>query len=256
MDKPSSSTGPRGYHLQRDTGAATLCRKKGSCEQLHYSTLEEARAEHWKQVGPALESLGSSTSLGRSLSTEGKRWGIPQEIAHALAGYLVQQALTPLMVVPSGSILYNSHRVWPPKDFDFVVFIPEDQGQVGTFRHVLVGALDMFIVPLGQIETLVKSTQIPEAYLGGLRGYCLHREGSWDPRESIVRDAYRARLEESFEKHADGSYDEARWKREEKHLTRWFLYLERGPWGTSFDPRLTPAERSWYLKTLGFSETP
>lgn len=220
------------YHVNLLTGNSVRCKELSGCPEIH--------------------SLDPQTAHNTFYDYLVTLWGsVPAEFVFR---YCEHMGYEPLVIVPSGSDLYNTSMPDTPRhDYDFVVFVHDDWDK---YRHAKFGPVDMFLVPVSLIPQYLSQSQVAEALFGYHHGYATYVNPLSTHVDELLEDSakifaveYCEKLAEHVDKHARRVYPVKRLDREYKHCRRWVRYLSRGTMGIP-DPRLTTAERELWLRDI------
>lgn len=202
---------------------------------------------------PEIHSVDPQTLSEQAYGELSTLWG--DSPSDFVLGYCDHMGYSPIVIVPSGSDLYNTALPDVPRhDFDFVIFVNEDWD---CYRHATFGPVDMFLVPVALIPKYLSQSQVAEALFGYHHGHAVFvDEDVVGTIAEMSEDAamvyvvgYCDKSREHVRKHADRAYPAKRLDREFKHCRRWVRYLDRGASGIP-DPRLSDEERSLWLKDI------
>lgn len=256
------------YHVDALTGNPRICRNFSECSDSltpvgHHPDKASAKAAWDTFMTNECRRL-SKSSARLSEAYRANQGIVPDWVVEVVSGYVEWSPFEVSAVTPSGSQLYNSMLSEHVHDYDFVLFCQPHELLSG-YRHVMIGLVDLFLVPIDKLIDYASMSQIPESFFGVIRG-----NGWWNDSDKVWTDesfhealaaAYFEKLREHIEKFESGEYDEARRKRGFKHHARWKSYVKRIDINgedslTNFSPTLSEAERKDFLKLYSeLSET-
>lgn len=185
---------------------------------------------------------------------------IPPEVLDQLADFLDERQEETVLVVPSGSVLYNT--MIPGRqthDYDFVVVTePTNSGKA---KQHLVGELDAILVPIDKVlDFSTRSTQMHETIYSMQYDLSLYNNQSsqWASFLKSVRlppdryfsllDDVRHSFRQRFTEPVTGENKDQ--FRNFKHTARFNTYMIRERNENYLNPRLTEEERTKFLATL------
>lgn len=252
------------FHVNPLTGKSIICRKVNECDAVsgHYSSREEAESEHVRKLTQHLLEVEATHAGVTDGFRQRDRWSIPDDVLRVLSGWVTDSPEKVVAVVPSGSLLYNTSMPGVPMhDYDFMVFIEDDE-KWSNYRHVMIGLVDLFIVPLRMIEKYVTHTQVVEGWSAVMTDQWLLLDETAKSSDNLLQLQYQdaehgfllyeyfSNIAEYIDKHAQKVYPEVRLVRERKHMLRWKLYVARDSSRNFFNPRLTDVEREDWLRAV------
>lgn len=196
--------------------------------------------------------------------------GVPGDALKTLGGIFDDRDITPLSVVPTGSILYKTQaRGVPPHDFDFVAFVaPGVLPEKRRAHQIQEEEVDLHLMAVEQLpETITTSSMAFEAVAAHQLGLGFYGDPARDPLGRALLRSLRTPMPLYFNttrrtarsKTQAFSYpvdlSDANERKNFKHWVRKDLYRRRlfgggTPLDTLLDPRLQPHEQELYYRAL------
>lgn len=261
------------FHYNPKTGKVGECEANIRCrfrlpEESHFATPQEAEAAYGRtqQIFSGSGGSRSGVSMRRILGRGSEKFpDIPREILTQLGSFLDERKERTLLVVPSGSMLYNTQIPWKPThDYDFITFTEPTGNSMKQHMH---GELDVLLVPVDKVaDASVSSTQVSEAMYALKHGHTLYQDESTSGWVSYLRGLrvpppqyYKLleRTKRSFRQRYIEPVEESTEEfRPFKHTLRYDIMSARKRGDAILDPGLSEEERKIYLSALKTGRNP